>query len=116
MKTGNQINLILYGVTLTLYIMFFTIFIAMMLQVVLGIYQILLALILTYKFYEKFKKFFLTYWISTITNLILIYFITQIFKTNNDFIQILIMFISPMCIATYFTIFLNKLEKNYEKK
>ena len=93
MKTGNHINLILYGVTLILYIMFFTIFIALMFQVVLGIYQLILALILTYKFYSKFKKFFITYWISTATSLILIYFLKEIFKTNNDFIQILVIII-----------------------
>ena len=116
MKQANYINILLYGITLTFYIMFFTIFIAMMLQVVLGIYQVLLALILTYKFYAKFKNFFLKYWISVTISLTAIYFLNQIFKTNNDFIQISVMLIIPMSIATYFTITLNKIAKTYEKK
>ncbi|BCY28266.1 hypothetical protein [Flavobacterium okayamense] len=116
MKQVNYINILLYGITLTFYIMFFTIFIAMMLQVVLGIYQVLLALILTYKFYAKFKNFLLKYWISATISLTAIYFLNQIFKTNNDFIQISVMLIIPMSIATYFTITLNKIAKTYEKK
>lgn len=74
-------------------------------QFLLGISQIVIALILLFflkNFSSKIKSHLKNYWILTLGILSLLFLFSQIHQTSNDFLVILFVFIIPMFIASYF--------------
>ena len=101
MKTLHKINIFALTITLALYL---TLFLGMYAQIVLGPLQLLLALIISLKYYKrlipKLKKGILIYWVLAIVSLIIVYFSWTYYQAN-DFIVITV-FVIPMLIACYF--------------
>ncbi len=102
MKILHQINTFTLTITLVLYL---TVFLGMYAQIILGPLQLIIALIISFKYYKrlipKLKKGILTYWTLAIVSLIIAYFSWTYYQAN-DFI-IVTVFVIPMLIACYFT-------------
>lgn len=114
MKNIQKINKIALIITLLLYL---TYFFGLMAQVVLGVIQVIFALIITIKFFTNSKyarKNFSLYWSFVLIEFLLIYLGLICRKISNDFPQILIFSVFPISIAIYFTIILNKINNDYE--
>jgi hypothetical protein len=94
-----QLNRAIYIATLLLYI---AVSPGMAFQVILGITQLVSAIYLTKNFYKKVsnfsRKLLKIYWIFTVIGFIVIGFIRDIFSIKG----IIICFIIPMIIATFF--------------
>ncbi|GGF07368.1 hypothetical protein GCM10011518_15770 [Flavobacterium limi] len=89
----------------------------MLAQIVLGIIQVISAIYLTAKIYFKSdyaKKNLSNYWIVTITELILVYWLFYNFQETYDTVKWLIMLVFPMSIAIYFYIIMKKIVEEYE--
>ena len=114
MKSILIINKIALFTTLTLFII---IYFGLLAQIPLGIIQIMSAIYLTLKTYRKSvyaKKHLSNYWIITITELILVYWLFYKSQKTYDAVQWLIMLIFPMSIAIYFYITMKKIVQEYE--
>jgi hypothetical protein len=82
--------------------LYFTIYLGMIFQIILGFTQIVIALILTSKIAELSKstiRKIKIYWILVLLSTILIYLN---FNYGNDFGNFIFLFLIPMLIATYF--------------
>ena len=105
MKTLHYINCFFYLLTLMPYLTVIYAFIGMYAQFILGIAQILLAILVLFhkkKLNRIIKKHISNYWIATLTNLLVILILFKTNFTNNETITILFLFIIPMLIASYF--------------
>jgi hypothetical protein len=115
MKTIRNINKIAFYTTL---ILFATIYVGLIAQILLGIIQLISALILTNKFYNKsqYAKTNLSiYWIVTIIEIILLYSTANSIIMSDSFIISLFVYaIFSMGIATYFLIIMTKITYNHE--
>lgn len=114
MKIIRKINKFALIVTLILYL---TYFLGLIAQVLLGAIQIIIAIIISIKFfkictYARVRLCF--YWIFVVFEFLTIYLEQNHFETSNDFYEILIYVIFPMSIAIYFTLILNKIIRNHE--
>ncbi|ARV09233.1 hypothetical protein BTO05_06095 [Winogradskyella sp. PC-19] len=111
MKIIYYLNKFTFYTTLLLYI---TLFLGLYSQIVLGVLQVISALILFLywkKFNQKIKEQLYLYWLIAI-----IYGVCWLFDWkgfNDSFIMIFGIIILPMSIATYFFYILNKI-KNIE--
>ncbi len=97
--TLHKINKIFYFTTLGLYLL---VYFGMLFQIVLGIVQITLAIILLAKMKElskEKKRKIQLYWLLVVTDFLLIV-INSI--TGNDLGNFICIFLFPMAIATYF--------------
>ncbi len=101
MKKLHQVNIFALIITLILYL---TVYLGMYAQIILGPLQLIIALIISFKYYyklnPKLKKSILIYWALAIVSLIIAYFSWTYYKPN-DFIMITV-FVIPMLIACYF--------------
>lgn len=114
MKTLKLINKIALCTTL---ILFLTIYLGMLAQIPLGIIQVISAIYLTVKTYNKSdyaKNNLRIYWIVTISELVLFYVQHYYFPTSNDALEWSLMVIFPMSIAIYFYIIMRKIVAEYE--
>ncbi|UUF14970.1 MULTISPECIES: hypothetical protein [Flavobacterium] len=114
MKTLKKINKIALITTLVL---FLTIYLGMLAQILLGIIQVISAIYLTVKVYNKSdyaKRNLSIYWIVTLSELALFYIQHYYFPTSNDAIEWSLMVIFPMSIAIYFYTILRKIVAEYE--
>lgn len=101
----------------TTLILFIIIYFGLLAQILLGIIQVITAIYLTAKTYQKSvyaKKHLSNYWIVTITELFLVYWLFCYFQKPNDLIFWLIFLIFPMSIAIYFNIIIKKIVQEYE--
>ena len=109
MKTLEKINKIALFTTL---ILFLTVYLGLLAQIPLGIIQVVSAIYLTIKTYNKSdyaKKHLSNYWIVTIVELSLLYLQSHYYQTSNDAIEWSLMLIFPMSIAIYFYIIMKKI-------
>lgn len=101
MKLIYHINLLATGITLFLYLL---IFYGMMAQVVLGPLQLLLALIISIKYYDKLDQhnqiLMMFYWFLVLITLI-VAAITW-FGNPDETNAIIWLFVAPMLVACYF--------------
>ena len=101
MKILHKINFFALAITLALYL---TVFLGMYAQIILGPLQLLLALIVSFKYYKNLNKtlknYLLAYWITAAISLIIAY-LSWTHSTANDYI-IITVFVIPMLIACYF--------------
>lgn len=114
MKTLRKINKIALFTTLVL---FLTVYLGLLAQIPLGIIQVVSAIYLTIKTYNKSdyaKKHLSNYWIVTIVELTLLYLQNHYYQTSNDAIEWSLMMIFPMSIAIYFYIIMKKIVEEYE--
>lgn len=114
MKTLKKINKIALITTL---ILFLTVYLGMLAQIPLGIIQVISAIYLTIKMYHKSdyaKRNLSTYWIVTISELVLFYVQHYYFPTSNDAIEWSLMVVFPMSIAIYFYAIMRKIVAEYE--
>ncbi len=105
MKTLHYINCFFYLITIVPYITIHYFLYGMYAQFILGIAQIVIALIISLYFKKHSrinKKHVSNYWIATFTNLLAIPILFKTNFTNNYTITILFLFIIPMLIASYF--------------
>ena len=113
MKTLKKINKI---ALLTTLVLFLTVYLGLLAQIPLGIIQVISAIYLTIKMYHKLgyaKRHLCNYWIVTITELILVYWLFCNFQETYDAIKLLIMLVFPMSIAIYFYIIMKKIVEEY---
>lgn len=110
MKTQSYLNLIFYLFTLSLYL-YETIYGALI-QIILGIIQILIAISISSNV-KKLNKYSIRliniYWILIGLWFSITILIKVIFNLQNVFIPLLL--VTPMIIGTYFTIALFKIQK-----
>lgn len=114
MKTLKKINKIALCTTLLL---FLTVYLGMLAQIPLGIIQVISAIYLTVKVYNKSdyaKRNLSIYWIVTLSELALFYVQHYYFPTSNDAIEWSLMVVFPMSIAIYFYIIMRKIVGEYE--
>ncbi len=114
MKTLKKINKI---ALLTTLVLFLTVYLGMLAQIPLGIIQVISAIYLTVKMYHKSdyaKRNLSTYWIVTISELVLFYVQHNYFPTSNDAIEWSLMVVFPMSIAIYFYIIMKKIVEEFE--
>ncbi|EAZ96367.1 hypothetical protein FBBAL38_03070 [Flavobacteria bacterium BAL38] len=117
MKIVNKINKALLIITI---ILDFTIIFGLYAQILLGFIQLCIALYISYNFKrleKKLKYQIINYWIYVF---IYFSFFTYLFLEDksimdNYIIMITSIIITPMIIATYFTITLNKIAYQNEK-
>jgi len=115
MKTIHAINQVATGFTIALY---FTVIGGMYAQVILGPLQLLLAAIITYKYYKKLDKYtrrqLNQYWMAATIALVLagisLYFIDDFFFLGLIFT----LFVLPMVVAIYFTIVTANINANFK--
>ena len=85
---------------------YFTIYLGMLMQMVLGLSQVLFFLILLLnfnKFSKQIKKHLMTYGILTGLLLLLFFFGDPFVRTLDRTVSIVLVFFLPMVIGTYFT-------------
>jgi len=114
MKTLKKINKIALFTTLVL---FLTVYLGLLAQIPLGVIQVVSAIYLTIKTYNKLdyaKKHLSNYWIITIVELTLLYLQNNYYQTSNDAIEWSLMMIFPMSIAIYFYIIMKKIVGQHE--
>ncbi|GGB76639.1 hypothetical protein GCM10007424_15810 [Flavobacterium suaedae] len=101
MKALHKINIVALAITLLLY---FTVYLGMCAQVLLGVIQLVIASIISLyysdRLSQKLKKNIKIYWILVGTSLVMAYIFWTYFK-YNDFL-IVTLFVIPMLIACYF--------------
>ena len=88
-----------------------------MAQIPLGVIQVVSAIYLTIKTYNKLdyaKKHLSNYWIITIVELAILYLQNNYYQTSNDAIEWSLMMIFPMSIAIYFYIIMKKIVEQHE--
>ena len=113
-NTLRTINTIAFYATLLLYL---TVYFGMLAQILLGIIQVLSALVLTYEIENKSayaKKHLTIYWIVTIIELALFFLEQYVYESSNDAIELSLMIFFPMAIAIYFFIIMRKITDEYE--
>ncbi len=111
-KTLDRINKVAFILTLILYV---TIIYGMITQILLGITQLTIAVILLFKkddLTEEINKYMNYYW-----GLVFGFFIFIGLLYYNIFPDIarLLIFIIPICIAGYFVFITNKILKSFEE-
>lgn len=114
MKTLKRINKVALIITLILYL---TYYLGLLSQILLGAIQVVIAIFITIKFFTNStyaRKHLSFYWTFVMLEFLAIYLEQYYWKTSNDFYEILIYVISPMSIALYFTLILNKIIRNHE--
>jgi hypothetical protein len=114
MKALVIINKIALFTTIPLFII---IYFGLLAQIALGVIQVISALYLTIRTYNKSnyaRRHLSNYWIATITELILVYYQFYLQQTNNDLIIWPIILIFPMSIAVYFYLIMSKIVKEHE--
>jgi len=109
----HTINLVFYSLTLALYL---TILLGMYAQVVLGAVQIILAFVLLAhwkKLYAKSQRLLNVYLF-----IVLVYgtYMAYFTPSFNDAISILLFFIIPMIIATYFVYVTHQIQQLQNKE
>lgn len=105
MKALHYINSLFYGFTIIPYLTIYYFAYGMYAQFLLGILQMVIALILLLyikKFNLKVKRHFKNYWISTLGTLLILFLFSQTEKTINEALVIVFVFIIPIFIASYF--------------
>ncbi len=105
MKILHYINCFFYLITITPYVTIYYFFFGMYAQFILGIVQILIAIILLLymkRHSEIIKKHISSYWVFTLINLLIILILYKTNVMNDDIIQITFVFVTPMLIASYF--------------
>lgn len=111
MKIIHNINTLATWATILLYI---SIFLGMYAQIVLGPLQLILATIVSIKYYKSLNKYHknlvLYYWLAVVATLALAGFV---WSTNFDNVPLTIgcLFIIPMSVACYFLYVTKKLNK-----
>jgi hypothetical protein len=115
MKTLLKFNKIAYYITLVLFI---TVYLGLLAQILLGIIQLTSATFYTYKFCYKSKHIknqLSIYWIITLIELSLLCLIFNSNIMSESFIISLLLYaLFPMGIATYFLITITKITNEYE--
>lgn len=114
MKVLVIINKIALFTTIPL---FTIIYFGLLAQIALGFIQVISAIYLTIRTYNKSnyaKRHLTNYWIVTITELILVYYQFYLHQTNNNLIIWPIILIFPMSIAIYFYIIMRKIAQEHE--
>ncbi len=105
MKVLHYINCSFYALAVIPYITIYCVMYGMYAQFLLGVYQVILALVL-FTFFKKFnneiKKHLRNYGILTLGILSLIFLISKTYQSGNDPILVVFVFIIPMLIASYF--------------
>ena len=111
MKTIHNINKWSYGITLVLYL---TIYLGLIAQIVLGIIQVLLAVYLLIRGWKNnnIKEMLGLYFVLT-----LIYFLASFillsYEIGNEIMVYLFAMIIPMAIASYFLFITSQIHKKY---
>lgn len=115
MKTIHQINKWALIVTLVLYC---TVYLGMLAQIVLGTLQLFFAITVTGRYYKElpidYQKLIKRYWISVTlsgTYIGIVYWIDSHY--SNDFYMITSLFVIPMAIAVYFVFITKKISSLY---
>lgn len=114
MKILHYINCLFYLITIVPYITIQYAFFGMYAQFILGIAQIVIAIIISLYFKKHSrinKKHISNYWIAALTNLLAILILFKTNFTNNETITILFLFIIPMLIASYFVYITYSIQK-----
>jgi len=114
MSVMRGINVLLLVINIILYCTVVLVFYGAFFQIILGGYQVFVAIVLlffwtTYNKEEKIKL--LVYWF-TIIFYGLAWKLDILDKIDNE---ILVLFVIPMCIAVLFTVFLEGLGNKYKK-
>ncbi len=111
MKTIHQVNFGFFIFTLVLYL---TIYLGLLAQVVLGVLQLSIGLyLISYKYREipsEHQVQLKIYWVITTVYLVSLFFL-NVFNFQSNTFWVLYLMIAPMAIATYFTTVLYKLQK-----
>ena len=105
MKTLHYINCFFYLITITPYITIYYFFLGMYAQFMLGIVQILIAIIISFyikRLRNTSKKHISNYWVLTLINLLIILIFYKTNIMSNSICQIVFVFVTPMLIASYF--------------
>ncbi|SFC82995.1 hypothetical protein SAMN04487987_101166 [Algibacter pectinivorans] len=105
MRNLHYTNCFFYSLTLIPYITIYYFIYGMYAQLILGVTQIIMALVLLFfgkKLNREIKKHLKNYWILTLGILLLIFLFTQANSNTNEIILVLFVFILPMGIASYF--------------
>jgi hypothetical protein len=114
MKTLRKINNIAFYTTLILYI---TLYLGMLAQILLGIIQVITAIILTKKMFlnSNYAKInLIIYWILTSTELSLLILEQFYFPSHDDRIEFTLIVFFPAAIAIYFFIIMRKITNEYQ--
>lgn len=117
MKNFHKINIWAVGINLVLFIIPA---LGMLLMVLLGLTQLLLALGISSAYYreldKKHKNLLLLYWLLVILDFTGIALMAGIDNFHNDFTVIPFLFLIPACIAFYFVYVTYSITKyfNYE--
>lgn len=116
MKLIHLINTFATCITLLGYILF--IYPGMLAQIILGPLQIILAIIISVKYFDLVKyenqKHLEKYWTAVVISLILIVISYKNHAAFNNF-KIVTVFVIPMLIACYFLYITNLINKNLDK-
>ncbi len=105
MKILHCANCCFYILTIIPYITIYFVMYGMYAQFLLGVIQLILALILLFslkKFNLDIRKHMKRYWMSVLGILSFIWVISKSSGIKDDVIQVLFVFVIPMIIASYF--------------
>lgn len=105
MKLLHYINLVIYVCTVIPYITIYYAMIGMYMQFLLGIVQLLIAIVLlffTNSFDSKTQKLLGSYWFFTLAIIASITYVYNRDMIQNDMVQIVTLYVIPMIIATHF--------------
>ena len=118
MKILHKINFYALVVTLLLYI---TVYLGMLVQMVLGVIQLIVAITITWRYYYDLpinhKKLLHRYWLAvlaSVTYIFVAYWLDNSYV--NDFFMITSLFVFPMAIACYFVYVTYKLTETLSKQ
>ena len=103
MKTIYHINLIIYSITLLLYVSIYLFIHGLYAQVVLGFIQIVSATILLFScnlYPKKIRTNLRVYWIVAIIDLLFVFY--EPWRNLNETVTTFALYLIPMCLATYF--------------
>ncbi|WOD42284.1 hypothetical protein [Hwangdonia lutea] len=114
MKILHYINCFFYLITIVPYITIYYFFIGLYAQIILGIAQLVIAIIISLyvtKHSRINKRHISNYWIAALTNLLVILILFKTNFTNNETITTVFLFILPMLIASYFVYITYSIQK-----
>lgn len=117
MRTIQKFNKIAFYTTLVLYL---TIYLGLYSQIALGFIQICIALYISLNKIVKSRKLqnqMINYWIYVgLYILLFTFFFNNNLKINHPFLLLIVVIITPMSLAIYFNITLNKIVNQDEEK
>ncbi|MBR9914120.1 MAG: hypothetical protein GYB32_04730 [Algicola sp.] len=104
MKLLYRINLIIFSLTITAYATIIFVILGMYMQILLGITQLIMAVILLFfmkAFTIKINKMLRVYWFAVVLTMSVISIMLSASIVKYEFLQLLFAFIIPMLIASY---------------